>query len=197
MVPEVTSGDDIDTARISAAVREILLAVGEDPDREGLDRTPDRVARTCAELFDGVGKRPVELLNTFVEPSAGGFVSLRGIEFGSVCEHNLLPFYGVVNVGYLPGPDRRITGWGGLVRMVEAFAHRPQVQERLTENIADAMVSALAPRGVVVAIRAEHLCMSLVGVRQPSVRAVTRATRGCFESEPERWSDVLNSVIGE
>ena len=196
-MPGVNSDDGVDAARISRAVREILLAVGEDPDREGLARTPSRVARTYAELFDGVGTRPADLLNTFVEPSAGGFVSLRGIEFGSVCEHNLLPFYGAVNIGYLPGPDKRITGWGGMVRMVEAFAHRPQVQERLTENIADAVVSALAPRGVVVAIRAEHLCMSLVGVRQPAVRALTRASRGCFESEPERWGDVLDSVISE
>jgi GTP cyclohydrolase I len=148
-----------DLARIAAAVRELLAAVGEDPDREGLRRTPERVARMYAEIFSGVGKDPAEHLSVTFEAEHDELVLLRDIQLYSVCEHHLLPWVGRAHVAYIPGEDGRVTGLSKLARLVEGYARRPQVQERLTSQVADTLMRALEPRGALVVIEAEHLCM--------------------------------------
>ena len=188
MAPDASAGDDIpmrddaptgyDAARVEAAIRELLLAVGEDPDREGLRDTPARVARAYAETFAGLRQDPADVLSTVFDIGHQEMVLVKDIEVYSTCEHHLVPFHGVAHVGYIPSSDGRITGLSKLARLVDIYARRPQVQERLTSQVADALVEHLNPRGVIVVIECEHLCMSMRGVRKPGSRTVTSAVRG-------------------
>lgn len=167
-----------DAKRIEAAVREILIGIGEDPDREGLAQTPARVARSYAEIFDGLHHRAEDVLTTTFALGHEELVVVKDIAVYSVCEHHLVPFHGVAHVGYIPGEDGRITGLSKIARLVELFSHRPQVQERLTTQVADAMVRILNPSGVIVVVECEHLCMSMRGIRKPGAKTVTSAVRG-------------------
>ena len=176
-----------DAARVEAAVRELLLGVGEDPDREGLRETPARVARAYAEQFAGLGKDPCSVLTTTFDEGHDEMVLVKDIEVWSVCEHHLVPFFGVAHVGYIPNEKGQITGLSKIARLVDLYAKRPQVQERMTTQIADGLEQVLEPRGVIVVIQAEHLCMSMRGVRKPGARTVTSAVRGLFrDSQPTR-----------
>lgn len=186
----------IDSERLTAAVREVLVAIGEDPDRPGLQATPRRTAQGYRELFDGVGRDPLEVLSTFVEPNADGLMLVRDIDFFSSCEHNLVPIRGTAHVGYLPGTSGTVTGVGTIVKVVEVLAHRPQLQERLTAQIADTLVAGLQPRGAIVVIEAEHLCMAMLGVRKPGARVVTSAVRGWFERSPSARAEAMSLVAG-
>src|SRR6476659_666612 len=172
---------DFDRLRAEAAVRELLIAVGEDPDREGLQKTPARVARAFGEQFAGLYVDPDTVLNTVFDENHAEMILVRDIDFYSTCEHHLLLFFGKAHVGYIPGPDGRVTGLSKLARLVEGYARRPQVQERLTSQIADAMVEVLRPKGVFVLLECEHLCMSMRGVRKPGTVTVTSAVRGIFK----------------
>ncbi len=174
---------EMDLARAERAVRELLLAIGEDPDREGLRRTPARVASMYAEVLDGMADDPCRHLTVSFEADHREMVMLRDIAFASLCEHHMVPFTGRAHVAYIPGHDGRITGLSKLARLVEGFAHRLQVQERLTSQIAEALVDALAPQGVLVVVQAEHLCMSMRGVKKPGATTVTSAVRGLFEHD--------------
>lgn len=165
----------MDLPRIERAVREILLAVGEDPDREGLQETPARVARSYAEQFAGLRQTPEDVLTSVFDAEHDEIVLVKDIEVYSSCEHHLVPFHGVAHVGYIPNEKGQITGLSKLARLVDVYARRPQVQERLTTQIADALNRILHPRGVIVVIEAEHLCMSMRGVRKPGARTVTSA----------------------
>lgn len=176
----------VDQVRAAAAVRELLFAIGEDPDREGLRETPARVARSFAEIFKGLQQRPEEVLSTTFDIGHDELVLVRDIEVYSTCEHHLVPFHGVAHVGYIPSRDGRITGLSKIARLVDVYAKRPQVQERLTTQIADAMVEVLQPRGVVVVIDCEHLCMSMRGVRKPGARTTTSAVRGSLRESATR-----------
>jgi GTP cyclohydrolase I len=175
-----------DAARAEAAVRELLLAVGEDPEREGLRDTPARVARAYQEIFAGLRQEPEDVLTTVFDIGHEEMVIVRDIELYSTCEHHLVPFHGVAHVGYIPNEDGRITGLSKIARLVEVYARRPQVQERLTTQIADAMVRILEPRGVLVVVECEHLCMSMRGVRKPGSRTVTSAVRGQLRNPATR-----------
>ncbi|UJP40902.1 GTP cyclohydrolase I FolE [Cellulomonas palmilytica] len=175
--PEQPVGE-YDQDRAEAAIRELLLAVGEDPDREGLRETPARVARAYREIFAGLRMAPEDVLTTTFDLGHEEMVLVKDIEVYSTCEHHLVPFHGVAHVGYIPGEDGRITGLSKLARLVDVYARRPQVQERLTSQVADALVEQLKPRGVIVVIECEHLCMSMRGVRKPGSRTVTSAVRG-------------------
>jgi GTP cyclohydrolase IA len=185
----------VDTARIAAAVREILEAIGEDPDRDGLLKTPERVARMYAEVCGGLHEDPAEHLHVTFEADHDEMVMVRDIPLFSMCEHHLVVFHGKAHVAYIPGQDGRITGLSKLARLVDGFAKRPQVQERLTSQIADALVGALAPRGALVVIEAEHLCMSMRGVRKPGSTTVTSAVRGIFKENPATRAEAM-SMIG-
>ena len=167
-----------DHDRAEAAVRELLIAIGEDPDREGLHDTPDRVARAYAELTAGLRQTPYDVLTTTFDIGHDEMVLVRDIELWSMCEHHLVPFTGVAHVGYIPADAGKITGLSKLARLVDVYAKRPQVQERLTTQIADALVDRLEARGVIVVIEAEHLCMTMRGVRKAGARTVTSAVRG-------------------
>ena len=173
---------EFDLPRIERAVREILLALGEDPERDGLRETPARVARAYAEQFAGLGMRPADVLTTVFDADHDEMVLVRDIELYSTCEHHLVPFFGRAHVGYIPNEKGQITGLSKLARLVDVYARRPQVQERMTSQIADAMMQTLEPRGVIVIIEAEHLCMSMRGVRKPGAKTVTSAVRGSFLS---------------
>ena len=184
----------VDTARIERAVREILAAVGEDPDREGLLETPARVARMYAEMFAGLHQDPrVHLGKAFTE-KYDEIVLVRDIAFDSVCEHHLLPFMGRAHIGYLP--DGRVLGLSKLARLVEAVAHRPQVQERMTEQIADLLVDDLGAKGVAVVVEATHTCMTIRGVRKPGSVCVTSAMKGIFRSNVSSRAEVLSLIYG-
>jgi GTP cyclohydrolase I len=174
---------DVDHPRIAAAVREILLAIGEDPDRDGLKSTPERVARMYAEVCRGLHHDPSEHLLTTFDAGHDELILVKDIPLYSLCEHHLLPFLGLAHVGYIPNEDGRITGLSKLARLVDGFAARPQVQERLTTEVADALVRVLDPRGVIVVVEAEHLCMSMRGVRKPGSSTVTSAVRGLFRHD--------------
>jgi GTP cyclohydrolase IA len=176
-------------------VREILIAVGEDPDREGLRETPGRVARSYAETFAGLQVDPKSLLTTIFEEDHEEFVLVKDIELYSTCEHHLVPFHGVAHVGYIPGPHGRITGLSKLARLVDAYARRPQVQERLTSQVADALMEKLDPHGVIVVIECEHLCMSMRGVRRPGARTVTSAVRGLFNRSVAARAEAMSLII--
>lgn len=182
--------------RIEAAVREILIAVGEDPDRDGLKQTPARVARAYAELLAGLRADARDVLTTTFEADHDELILVRDIEVMSLCEHHLLPFHGVAHVGYLPGKDGRITGLSKLARVVEVFARRPQVQERLTSQIADVLMERLVPRGVIVVVECEHLCMSMRGIRKVGSKTVTSAVRGTLRSDARTRAEAMSLIMG-
>ncbi len=188
--------DRVDTARAAAAVRELLLAVGEDPDRPGLLDTPDRVARAYAETFSGLWQDPAEILATTFDEKHDELVLVKDIPMYSTCEHHLVPFHGVAHVGYIPGEDGRVTGLSKIARLVEVYARRPQVQERMTRQIADALDEALRPRGVIVVIGAEHLCMAMRGIRKPGSSTVTSAVRGLFRENGASRSEAMSPILG-
>jgi GTP cyclohydrolase IA len=171
-----------DLPRIERAIREVLLAVGEDPDRDGLRETPARVARALTEQFAGLWLEPADVLTIVFDADHEEMVLVRDIELYSTCEHHLVPFFGRAHVGYIPNEKGQITGLSKLARLIDVYARRPQVQERMTSQIADAMMQTLEPRGVIVIIEAEHLCMSMRGVRKPGAKTVTSAVRGLFLS---------------
>ncbi len=187
-------GSGMDVGRIEKAVREILEAIGENPDRDGLARTPDRVARMYTEIFRGLHEDPAEHLTVTFEAEHDEMVLVRDIPLYGTCEHHLVPFAGRAHVAYIPGPDGRITGLSKIARLVEGFARRPQVQERLTTQIADALAGALNPDGVLVMIEAEHLCMSMRGVQKPGALTVTSAVRGLFKTNPATRAEALSLI---
>jgi len=187
----VTSPGGIDVPRIERAVREILEAIGEDPDRDGLRRTPLRVAEMYSEIFSGLHEDPSRHLVVTFEADHDEMVMVRDIPLYSLCEHHLAPFHGHAHVAYIPNSDGRITGLSKLARLVDGFAKRPQVQERLTTQIADALVERLQPRGAFVMIEAEHLCMSMRGVRKPGSLTVTSAVRGLFKDSQATRSEAM------
>ncbi len=186
---------EYDQDRVEAAIRELLVAVGEDPDREGLRETPARVARAYKEIFAGLYQEPGDVLTTTFDIGHEEMVLVKDIEVYSTCEHHLVPFHGVAHVGYIPGTDGRITGLSKLARLVDVYARRPQVQERLTSQIADALVAELQPRGVLVVVECEHLCMSMRGVRKPGSRTVTSAVRGQMRDVATR-AEAMSLVLG-
>ena len=187
-VPEVDPADvpPFDRPRAEAAVRELLAAIGEDPDREGLQQTPARVARAFEEVTRGIRMAPEDVLTTTFDLGHDEMVLVKDIELWSMCEHHLVPFTGVAHVGYIPNENGKITGLSKLARVVDVFAHRPQVQERLTTQVANALVEILDPRGVIVVIEAEHLCMTMRGVRKAGARTVTSAMRGIMRNPATR-----------
>lgn len=187
---------EFDLPRIERAVREILVAIGEDPDREGLRGTPGRVARSYAEIFAGLRQGAHDVLTTVFDAEHDELVLVRDIEVASTCEHHLVPFHGVAHVGYIPNEKGQITGLSKIARLVDVFARRPQVQERLTSQIADAMMRSLEPRGVIVIVECEHLCMSYRGVRKPGSKTVTSAVRGTFRESPATRAEALNLLHG-
>jgi GTP cyclohydrolase I len=184
-----------DAARVEAAVRELLYAVGEDPDREGLRETPARVARAYAETFIGLHLEPADVLTTTFDLGHEEMVLVKDIEVYSTCEHHLVPFHGVAHVGYIPSEDGRITGLSKLARLVDLYARRPQVQERLTSQVADALMEHLEPRGAIVVFECEHLCMSMRGVRKPGSRTVTSAVRGQMRDVATR-AEAMSLILG-
>jgi GTP cyclohydrolase I len=183
-----------DQARAEKAVRELLLACGEDPDREGLAETPARVARAYREMFAGLYMDPDSVLAKTFDESHEELVLVTDIPMYSYCEHHLLPFHGVAHVGYIPNEHGKVTGLSKVARLVDAYAKRPQVQERLTSQIADALVRTLGPRGVIVVIDAEHLCMSMRGVRKPGARTTTSAVRGQFKTSASSRAEALDLI---
>jgi GTP cyclohydrolase I len=185
----------IDQERVERAVRELLLAIGEDPDRDGLKATPARVARSYTEIFAGMRQTPGDVLTTTFEIGHNELIMVRDIEVYSTCEHHLVPFHGVAHVGYIPGRDGRVTGLSKLARLVDVYARRPQVQERLTTQIADALVEHLQPLGAMVVIECEHLCMSMRGVRRPGSRTITSAVRGQLR-DPATRAEAMGLVLG-
>lgn len=185
----------VDQPRVAAAVREILLAIGEDPDREGLRQTPGRVARAYAEMFEGLDQSADQLLATTFDMAHDEMVLVKDIEVWSTCEHHLLPFSGVAHVAYIPAAEGRITGLSKLARLIDLFAKRPQVQERLTSQVADALVDHLNPRGVMVVIECEHLCMTMRGVKKPGSKTVTSAVRGVLRN-PATRAEAMSLIIG-
>jgi GTP cyclohydrolase I len=185
----------VDLARAAAAIRELLLAVGEDPDRPGLQDTPARVARAYAETFAGLGQDPYDVLTTTFDEDHDELVLVKDIPMYSTCEHHLLPFHGFAHIGYIPADDGRVTGLSKLGRLVEVFARRPQVQEQITTQVADALVEHLGVQGVIVVIEAEHLCMSMRGVQKPGSRTITSAVRGQLR-DPATRSEAMSLLLG-
>nr|WP_040337452.1 GTP cyclohydrolase I FolE [Candidatus Blastococcus massiliensis] len=188
--------DRVDSARAEAAVRELLFAIGEDPDRPGLQDTPARVARAYAETFAGLWQDPYDILATTFDENHDELVLVKDIALYSTCEHHLVPFHGVAHVGYIPGADGRVTGLSKVARLVEVYARRPQVQERMTRQIADALADVLKPQGVIVVIEAEHLCMAMRGIRKPGTTTVTSAVRGIFRDNPATRAEAMSLVLG-
>jgi len=189
--PLVPGVDAFDHPRAAAAVRELLLACGENPDRAGLLDTPDRVARAYREMFAGLYTEPDEVLSTTFDEGHDELVLVKDIPMYSTCEHHLVPFHGVAHVGYIPGNNGRVTGLSKLARVVDLYAKRPQVQERLTGQVADAMMRRLDPRGVIVVIEAEHLCMAMRGIRKPGATTTTSAVRGQFKTSAPSRAEAL------
>jgi GTP cyclohydrolase IA len=190
------SARGVDHERAAAAVRELLIAVGEDPDRPGLRETPARVARAYAETFAGLWQDPGEILATTFDEDHDELVLVKDIPMYSTCEHHLVPFHGVAHIGYIPGADGRVTGLSKLARLVEVYARRPQVQERMTSQIADALAEVLKPRGVLVVIQAEHLCMAMRGIRKPGSVTVTSAVRGIFRDNAPTRAEAMSLILG-
>ncbi|MCJ1678197.1 GTP cyclohydrolase I FolE [Streptomyces sp. APSN-46.1] len=189
--PVTLTGDEgtigeFDVKRAEAAVRELLIAVGEDPDREGLLETPARVARAYKEILAGLRQQPEDVLTTVFDLGHDELVLVKDIEIVSLCEHHLLPFHGVAHVGYIPAESGKITGLSKLARLVDVFARRPQVQERLTTQIADSLMEILDARGAIVVIEAEHMCMSVRGIRKPGAKTTTSAVRGQLRATATR-----------
>jgi GTP cyclohydrolase I len=194
---ETTQGaGGVDLARIENAVREILYAIGEDPNRDGLLDTPKRVAKAYSEFFAGLHEDPAAHLGTTFDIEHDELVLVKDISFYSTCEHHLVPFHGSAHVGYIPGPEGKVTGLSKLARLVEVFARRPQVQERLTTQIVDALVEHLNPRGAIVVIECEHMCMSMRGVRKPGAKTVTSAVRGQLR-EPATRAEAMSLILGK
>lgn len=177
------------------AVRDLLVAIGEDPERDGLKDTPGRVARAYAEMFRGLHMTPDEVLATTFDLGHDEMVLVKDIELYSTCEHHLVPFHGVAHIGYIPNDNGRITGLSKLARLVDVFAKRPQVQERLTTQIADSLVRILEPRGAIVVLEAEHLCMSMRGVRKPGAKTMTSAVRGSLH-DPATRAEAMALILG-
>ncbi|MCX5195886.1 GTP cyclohydrolase I FolE [Streptomyces sp. NBC_00249] len=177
---------EFDEKRAEAAVRELLIAVGEDPDREGLLETPGRVARAYREILAGLWQKPEDVLTTVFDLGHDELVLVKDIEIVSLCEHHLLPFHGVAHVGYIPAESGKITGLSKLARLVDVYARRPQVQERLTTQIADSLMEILDARGAIVVIEAEHMCMSVRGIRKPGAKTTTSAVRGQLRATATR-----------
>jgi GTP cyclohydrolase IA len=194
--PSGTQSGEFDLPRIERAVREILVAIGEDPERDGLRDTPARVARASAEQFAGLRQAPRDVLTTVFDADHDEMVLVRDIEVYGTCEHHLLPFVGVAHIGYIPNSKGQITGLSKLARLVDVYARRPQVQERMTSQIADALADTLEPRGVVVVIEAEHLCMTMRGVRKPGARTVTSAVRGSFRDNDNTRAEAMSLIYG-
>jgi GTP cyclohydrolase IA len=194
-VADKVRGGGIDQPRIAAAVREILAAIGEDPERDGLRETPDRVARMYAEIFAGIGVDPSQVLTKVFEADHDEMVLVRDIALASTCEHHLVPWIGHAHIGYIPNESGEITGLSKLARLVEVYARRPQVQERLTTQVADALEQCLQPRGVIVIVEAEHLCMSFRGVRKAGARTVTSAVRGQFRDSPATRAEAMSLIL--
>ncbi len=187
-------GGSVDLVRIEAAVRDILEAIGEDPTREGLVETPGRVARMYAEVFSGLQEDPGRHLDVTFEAHHDEMVMVRDIDVYSMCEHHLIPWHGRAHVAYIPNVEGRITGLSKLARLVEGYARRPQVQERLTTQVADAIEAVLAPRGVLVVVEAEHLCMSMRGVRKPGATTVTSAVRGVLRDSAATRNEAMGFI---
>ena len=185
---------DYDPAGVAKAVRDLLLAVGEDPDRDGLVDTPERVARAYREIFAGLWLEPEDVLTTTFDLGHDEMVLVKDIEVRSTCEHHLVPFTGVAHVGYIPSLDGRITGLSKLGRLVDVYARRPQVQERMTTQIADALMRILEPRGAIVVVECEHLCMSMRGIRKPGARTVTSAVRGQLR-DPTTRAEAMSLIV--
>ncbi|MGR4884748.1 GTP cyclohydrolase I FolE [Streptomyces sp. LARHCF249] len=197
--PVTLTGDEgtigeFDEKRAEAAVRELLIAVGEDPDREGLLETPARVARAYKEIFAGLYQKPEEVLTTTFDLGHDEMVLVKDIEVMSSCEHHLVPFHGVAHVGYIPSTDGKITGLSKLARLVDVYARRPQVQERLTTQIADSLMEILDPRGCIVVIECEHMCMTMRGVRKPGAKTITSAVRGQLR-DPATRNEAMSLII--
>jgi GTP cyclohydrolase I len=186
----------VDTETIERCVREILAAIGEDPSRDGLLDTPRRVAKMYEELFEGLHADPADHLKVTFEEHHDEMVMVRDIPFTSLCEHHLVPFMGRAHVAYIPGPDGKITGLSKLARVVEGFARRLQVQERMTAQIADSLDAVLSPRGALVVIEAEHFCMAMRGVKKPGTTTVTSAVRGIFRTDSVTRNEALQFVHG-
>ena len=187
----------IDQPKIERAIASIIQAIGEDPKREGLSGTPQRVAEMYAELFAGLGKDPAEELTVGFEEEHREMVIVKDIPFYSMCEHHLLPFYGTAHVGYIPSKQGLVVGISKMARVVEIVARRPQLQERMTTQIADAIASALQPDGIAVVIHAEHLCMTMRGIKKPGTNVITSATRGLFRTKVATRSEFLSLVQGK
>jgi len=194
-VDDATTRGPVDIARAEAAVREFLIAIGEDPDREGLLDTPGRVARAARELFAGLWQDPAEVLSKTFSIDHEELIIVRDIPMYSTCEHHLLPFHGVAHIGYIPASDGKVTGLSKLGRLVEVFARRPQVQEQITTQVADALVEHLGVQGVIVVIEAEHLCMSMRGVQKPGSRTITSAVRGQLR-DPATRAEAMSLLLG-
>lgn len=194
-LPENVIAGDFDAASAEAAVRQLLIAIGENPDRDGLRDTPARVARAYAEMFGGLRQTPEEVLTTTFDAGHDEMVIVRDIELYSTCEHHLVPFHGVAHIGYIPNANGRITGLSKLARLVDVFAKRPQVQERLTTQVADSLVRILEPRGAIVVMECEHLCMSMRGVRKPGSRTITSAVRGSLR-DPASRAEAMSLIMG-
>jgi GTP cyclohydrolase I len=187
--------EPIDQPRIERAVREILAAIGEDPDRDGLLDTPARVARAYAEQFSGLSQHPEDVLGTVFDADHDELILVRDIEVYSTCEHHLVPFFGRAHVAYIPNEKGQITGLSKLARLVDIYARRPQVQERMTSQIADALMRVLEPRGALVVIEAEHLCMSMRGVRKPGAKTVTSAVRGIIRDSARTRAEAMSLLL--
>lgn len=192
--PSVPGAPVFDTARAEAAVRELLLACGEDPNRPGLADTPARVARAYEEMFAGLYTDPDDVLATQFDEGHDELVLVKDIPMFSTCEHHLVSFHGVAHVGYIPGDTGRVTGLSKLARVVDLYAKRPQVQERLTGQVADALMRRLDPRGVIVVLEAEHLCMAMRGIRKPGASTTTSAVRGIFKTSSASRSEALDLI---
>ena len=186
----------VDTARIERAIHEILSAMGEDPDRDGLQATPARVAAMYQELFSGLDEDPAQHLQVSFAAEHDEMVMVRDIPFASLCEHHMVPFMGRAHVAYIPGEDGRITGLSKFARLVDGYARRLQVQERMTTEIADAVEKALQPRGVLVVVEAEHLCMSMRGVKKPGTLTITSAVRGQFRTDSATRAEAMQFIHG-
>jgi len=186
----------VDLPRIERAVREILIAIGEDPDRDGLRETPARVARAYEEQFAGLRQHPQDVLSAVFDVGHDEMILVKDIEVYGTCEHHLVPFVGFAHVGYVPNQKGQITGLSKLARLVDVYARRPQVQERMTGQIADALMQVLEPRGVIVVVEAEHLCMTMRGVRKPGAKTVTSAVRGDFRDCDRTRTEALSLIFG-
>lgn len=187
---------EVDQPRIESAVREILAAIGEDPERDGLVETPARVARAYAEMFAGLHQDPAEILGNTFDINHSELVLVKDIPFYSTCEHHLVPFHGVAHVGYIPGPEGKVAGLSKLARAVDVFARRPQVQEHLTTQVVEALEENLNPLGAIVVVQAEHMCMSMRGVKKPGAKTVTSAVRGALR-DPATRAEAMSLIMSQ